>query len=170
MKKGFTLIELIVVVAIIAVLSTIILFTVSQYINRGKDSNVAGNMAILIPAGEIVYNASGATYIDFCDPQKNNVIKNVIAQMPQPNVNGYCYDNPLVGAGTQDSSQWKASGSGAGVGNPAGICCYATEQAWVAWARDFSTPANVYCVDSRGMKEDVPYDAAKFVSTATKCP
>ena len=132
-NKGFTLIELIVVIAIIAVLSGIILFSVSQYINRGKDSNISGSLAILVPAGEIFYNNNGNSYNDgasFCDPEKNSVIKNIILQMP-PNSSGSC--------GT----------------NVAGVCCYAESQAWAACAREFANSNLAYCVDSRAMKKEI---------------
>ena len=44
-SKGFTIIELIVVIAIIAVLATIVLVNVTQYINRGKDAAIKGNLS-----------------------------------------------------------------------------------------------------------------------------
>jgi len=44
-SKGFTIIELIVVIAIIAVLASVVLVNVTSYINKGKDSAIKGNMA-----------------------------------------------------------------------------------------------------------------------------
>jgi prepilin-type N-terminal cleavage/methylation domain-containing protein len=84
-KNGFTLIELIVTIAIIAVLSGVILFSITQYINKGKDSNIAGNLAVLIPAGEVYYNYTNS-YSGFCN---STVVTNAFAQMPPGNVH-YC--------------------------------------------------------------------------------
>src|SRR3989344_7539238 len=56
---GFTLVEIIVVVTIIIILFSIILFIVSQYVNRSKDSNIEGNLVILIPSGEAYYTGHG---------------------------------------------------------------------------------------------------------------
>ena len=41
-NKGFTLIELMIVIAIIAILSGIIMFAASLYINKAKDSIIKG--------------------------------------------------------------------------------------------------------------------------------
>jgi prepilin-type N-terminal cleavage/methylation domain-containing protein len=160
-NKGFTLIELVVVVAIIAILSSVILYTTTQYIGKGKDSNIAGSLSVLIVAGESWYGGNGNSYSNFCDPKTNSVIENVISQMPV-NINGYCYNS------TTDKLLWGTSGNTAGNGNPAGICCKVdvTGQSWVAWAREFTTPANIYCVDSRGVKKDV---TATTISSS-KCP
>ena len=133
MKRGFTLIELVVVIAIIAALSGIILFAVSQYVNKGKDSNISGNLAVLIPAGENFYDGNGGSYNDgianFCNPSDNSVLDNVLDQIPK---------HPL-GQGSCDS----------------GICCKAESQAWAACAREFADDRKAYCVDSRGMKKDI---------------
>jgi prepilin-type N-terminal cleavage/methylation domain-containing protein len=43
-SKGFTIIELIVVIAIIAVLAAIVLVNVTQYINKAKDSAIKANL------------------------------------------------------------------------------------------------------------------------------
>ena len=43
-SKGFTIIELLVVIAIIAVLAAIVLVNVTQYINKGKDAAIKGNL------------------------------------------------------------------------------------------------------------------------------
>jgi len=119
---GFTLIELIVTVAIIAVLSGVILFSVTQYIAKGKDSNIAGNLAILIPAGEVWYNGGGS-YQGFCEPGTNSVIKNVVSQMPL-GTDFHCHVERY-------------------------------NKAWAACAIKFSDPTTAFCVDSRGMKEDI---------------
>jgi len=131
-SRGFTLIELIIVVAIIAILSGLILFSVTQYINKGKDSNISGNLSVLIPAGEVFYDGNSNSYTGFCDlgVNGNSVLKNAIIQMPQ-NLNGDCTDNV------------------------AGICCYAVSQVWAACAQEFVDTSKAYCVDSRGMKEEI---------------
>jgi prepilin-type N-terminal cleavage/methylation domain-containing protein len=47
-QKGFTIIELIVVIAIIAVLAAIVMVNVTQYLNKGKDAAIQGNMASIL--------------------------------------------------------------------------------------------------------------------------
>lgn len=145
MKKGFTLIELTIVLAITAILAGIVLFSVQQYIKIGKDANVAGNIAILIPSGEAWYN-DGNTYADFCDPSGNSVIKNAISQMPY-NADGPCFDDvPIASWDTNEDD-----------GNPAGLCCYvnAGGDEWVACIPKFSDTDKAFCVDSRGVQKEI---------------
>ena len=105
MQKGFTLIEIIVVMAIIAVLYGIILFSVNLYISKGKDSNVSGNLAILVPAGEVWYNANNS-YAGFCG---SSTVLNAILQMPE-NKNGACYcSQGRFLTGDLSSSIWSSS-------------------------------------------------------------
>jgi len=135
MQKGFTLIEIIVVIAIIAILSSAILFSVTQYVAKGKDSNIAGNLAVLIPAGEVFYNAavngtSQNSYSGFCS---SNVITNAISQMPVK---------------SQDICN-----------NKAGLCCFENAgneyQSWVACTQEFTNNKYAFCVDSRGVKKEI---------------
>lgn len=50
-QKGFTIIELIVVIAIIAVLAAIVLVNVTGYINKSKNAAIKGNMATILVNG-----------------------------------------------------------------------------------------------------------------------
>ena len=59
-KKGFTIIELIVVVAIIAVLAAIVLVNVTSYINRGKDAAIKGNLSSLMTDAVVIFEAKGS--------------------------------------------------------------------------------------------------------------
>lgn len=163
MKTGFTLIELVVVIAIVAVLSGMILFSITQYISKGKDSSVFGNMVVLIPAGEIFYNGNNNSYNDnqdrnFCDPGVNSVMINTISQMPQ-NPSGACY-----GGDPDNPSTWTYDS------NPAGLCCYASfdGNSWVAFAQEFTNTDKAYCVDSRGVKEETC--KSSLTSSITQCP
>ncbi len=64
-KKGFTIIELLVVVAIIAVLTGIVLVNVTSYINKGKDAAIKGNLATLLTNGAVYFDSNG-NYTTFC--------------------------------------------------------------------------------------------------------
>jgi prepilin-type N-terminal cleavage/methylation domain-containing protein len=58
-QKGFTIIELIVVVAIIAVLAAVVLVNVTGYINKGKDAAIKGNLAAMITRAVTYFEANG---------------------------------------------------------------------------------------------------------------
>jgi len=128
-KTGFTLIELLVVIAIVSILSAIVLFSTAQYINKSKDANIKGNLAILISAGEAYYGAHNEDYGDFCS---SGVVQNSINQMPQ-NSNESCTENA------------------------AGMCCYVNTygDAWAACAREFTDTTKAFCVDSRGVQKEI---------------
>lgn len=87
-QKAFTLIELIIAITIVAVLSSIVMFSVLRYIDSGKDSSVSGNLTVLIPSGEVYYNTNSESYGDFCD---SSVVENAISQMPD-DAEVYCTD------------------------------------------------------------------------------
>ncbi len=178
-SKGFTLIELIVVIAIIIILYGVVMFCVTLYINESKDSNISGNLAVLIPAGEVYYNGNGDSYQNFCDPSSNtngnSVIRNAITQMSVNTSGNGCYNNPKNTDGSADATRW---GTDADTGNPAGVCCFVKNpnyDAWVAYAPEFSNPNNIYCVDSRGMKENIPggsdiTDIMAGIKSSFQCP
>ena len=54
-SKGFTIIELLVVVAIIAVLAAIVLVNVTGYINQGKNAAIKGNLATVLTNAAVFY-------------------------------------------------------------------------------------------------------------------
>lgn len=62
-KKGFTLIELMAVIAIIAILAAVLVPTVSGYINRSKKTAVITQVRNVVSAVE-TYNATATTSID----------------------------------------------------------------------------------------------------------
>lgn len=64
-SKGFTIIELLVVVAIIAVLTGIVLVNVTSYINKGKNASIKGNLSAILTNSAVNYDSSG-NYDTFC--------------------------------------------------------------------------------------------------------
>jgi prepilin-type N-terminal cleavage/methylation domain-containing protein len=72
-QKGFTIIELIVVIAIIAVLAAIVLVNVTTYINKGKDAAIQGNLSSIMTNASVFFDTAG-------------------------NYTGNCASTPVVGA------------------------------------------------------------------------
>lgn len=143
--RGFTLVELTIVIVIIAALSGIISLSIVQYIKSGKDANIAGNLAVLVPAGEAYYNSNNDSYTGFCS---SDVVNNSKAQMPE-NQASICYSSPA---------------------NPSGLCCVESDDQWVACVREFKNTDNAFCVDSRGYKREI--DASQCASNMNplRCP
>jgi len=66
-QRGFTIIELIVVIAIIAILAAIVLVNVTVYINKAKDAAIKSDIAnIALGMGSCFAAGNGATYVN-CD-------------------------------------------------------------------------------------------------------
>ncbi len=135
--KGFTILELLVTIAIVATLSGLVMYAIVVYINTGKDASVRGNMVILIPSGEVYYNVNTIekeTYRGFCE---SNVIKEVWKEIPRSSANMSCppAGNPII----------------------PGICCGVSElgNAWAACAMLFTDSDKAFCVDSTGHKKDI---------------
>ena len=94
-QKGFTIIELIVVIAIIAVLAGIVLVNVIGYINKGKDASIKGNMETIRINASVYLDGTGANkYMGFDDDQLYKGPSAAIASVgtaPISNIEDYAY-------------------------------------------------------------------------------
>jgi type IV pilus assembly protein PilA len=133
-QKGFTIIELIVVIAIIAVLAAIVLVNVTQYINKGKDAAAEGNLATLLTDGAKYFDTN-SNYDNFMATSGTNVnpdFVNVVAALTNagytiPTTTCDQTDNCSGGSSTTPDTKW---------------CALIT----------LKSTTNTYCVDSSGNK------------------
>lgn len=125
-SKGFTIIELLVVVAIIAVLTGIVLVNVTAYINKGKNAAIQGNMSTLL--------TNSATYFDG---------------------NPSDFGADFIGDGTGCLASGAIDTAITGAGGTLSCFGEATTQAWCGSSNTLpagSAPASTFCVDSTGYK------------------
>lgn len=78
-NTGFTLVEILVVIVIIAILASIVLYSARQYINKGKDATIKGNLVVLVTAGELWYDRNNSSYAGFCG---SDAVKRALDQIP----------------------------------------------------------------------------------------
>lgn len=124
--KGFTIIELIVVIAIIAVLAAIVLVNVTQYIAKSRNSAIKGNMASL--------TVNAAAYFD-------------------QNISDYGDD--FTGDSTGCSATGAITTAISGAGGTLTCHGKTTTQEWCASSPTLaagSEAAGTWCVDSTGYK------------------
>ena len=145
-QKGFTIIELIVVIAIIAVLAAIVLVNVTSYINKGKDAAVKGNLSSIM-TNAAVYADSNANFTGFCATSGATV--------------------PLTAA----DSAWGTGGTAANCqANTAIDGTVPIGGQWCACKQLKADTTKVFCVDSSGKKaETVSTCGATCVAATGKC-
>lgn len=146
MQKGFTIIEVMITIMIIGILATLTLFFASQYIAKGKDASVAGNLVILVPAGENYYTGNNNSYENFCE---SDIVVHAKSQMPE-NPKGSCYSEA----------------------NKSGACCGVniSGDKWAACAHLFTNDEKAYCVDSRGVQKQIDLQTEMCRDGIEQCP
>ena len=152
LQKGFTIIELVVVIAIIAILSAIVLISVNVYINNAKIAALQTNMHSLqnMAAGYIVNNPNN-NVSGFCQSPDALTLAASIGKLGLVSTSLYgffCYDqsqsNYTMGlAPTSDWIAYATPPTGLGYGD--GNC---SSSAWYATA--YMSATSRWCVDSKG--------------------
>jgi Tfp pilus assembly protein PilE len=131
-QTGFTVMELIIVIAIMAILSTIIAVNVKSYLLKGREAAIKGNMHSI---------ASGATVFFDSEKKWNNVFNRVnnpsifsamdaINKATAPNIVSYALKS--------DNSSW----------------CVCSPLLQAVMIISNSSPVNTYCVDSSGYRKE----------------
>lgn len=149
-QKGFTIIELIVVIAIIAVLAAIILVNVTIYNVKSKDTAAMGDLATLTTAGAKYYEANG-NYNNFFLFDLGN------PDAPGTNKDVYNIATALIKLGYDVGSTGNdddLSGSCDNTDNCNGATI-ATKWCVSIRLKQYS-PKQYYCVDSSGTKKQGP--------------
>jgi prepilin-type N-terminal cleavage/methylation domain-containing protein len=145
-QKGFTIIELIVVIAIIAVLAGVVLVNVTQYINKGKDAAIKGNLSSVMTNGA-VYADNNTTYAGFCgSPGATVPLTAADTAWGTGGTAAVCFANSVIDGTVPINGQWCA--------------CKQLK----------SDTAKVFCVDSSGKKAESTAACTAVCVTATgKC-
>ncbi len=101
---GFTLIELIVVIAIIGILAAIVVVGVAEYINKSKVAAVKANLSNLKTAASI-YFADHGEYDNLCTSATFSSVKTAINKINSDN--GFsCLDPFFNGGGVCEPFEW----------------------------------------------------------------
>lgn len=147
MKKnvGFTLVEMLVVIVIITILASVVLYSATKYINKGKDAAIKGNLAVLVTAGELWYDRNNSTYTGFCG---SPAVMKALTEPP-----------PLVVPGRRTNPDRKCNAH----------CAQLDEcTAWAVCSKEFVDNNLAYCVDSKGNQKEI-YNSDCTSSTVNCC-
>lgn len=140
LKKGFTLLELLVVVAIIGLLAAVVMASLNAARNKGGDAGVQANLRNAIAQGEIFYGSNTVnpnTYTGVCtnggvgSPAVNGVGAFVLAAAKANGLSSYATD-PSSPGGTLTTAT-----------------CNDSANAWAAEV-PLKYASGVWCVDSAG--------------------
>lgn len=138
-KKGFTLLEVLVVAAIIAVLMGVVIAMLTSARSKGGDAGVKSNLKSAIPQGEIFFGTNTAASNSYTNVCTNGVVGG--AQGVGLMV--------LTAAKNAGLSSYAINGTGSGTT----ATCNANANAWAAevpLSGSTNASPNMWCVDSVG--------------------
>ena len=149
-NRGFTILELLVVMAIIGVLTAIVLLAINDARNKGSDGGVKSNLAGARAQAEVFYNSNTAnpeTYLGVC----NNGIVGGEATI------GFMVDAAAeaVGLSTYGINT---------TGSLATATCNTNATSWAAEVPLRS--GGMWCVDSTG----ISINTVSSIGSGTSCP
>jgi prepilin-type N-terminal cleavage/methylation domain-containing protein len=163
LSNGFTLIELLVVIAVIGILASVVLASLANARQKGKEAKVQSQMASMRETAELYRSAHGS-YTSLCSQSKTDGLFQIVletAQVIAPEISN-------VAAGTGDPQQTQ--------GNSRAVC-HANSQKWVASVpfrlnSTGSTATAFWCVDSDGASKQEASTDTIHASGATQyqCP
>lgn len=142
-KRGFTLVELLVVIAVIGILTSVILGSVNSARDKGIDASVRMNLKGIRDQMALYYDENGLTYADACASDADVV-------------------NAMASSRETVSAILTQGGQGDGE-------CVSTDAEWAVWVNLKSTPTNSWCVDSAGRSDTIPAQNSSVVDL-TVCP
>lgn len=146
--RGFTIIEIIVVIAIISVLSSIVMVNVTKYTTTSKDVAVQANMAGL-PTSATVFFESHGGYGSFCEGGSPSV-DSIFAQISAMAGKEYdCKQN--------DATILNA-------------CCHDEDSEWAACIQLTTNSAKAWCIDSSGAKREISNANCRINKINNGCP
>ena len=133
-NKGFTLVELLVVMAIIGILSAVVLASLNTSRTKASDATVKQNLTGPREQGELYYYANSNSYVGVCSNGSAGTVRSIYAQV---------------------SAAANASGATLQInqaGNSVRATCNATASGWAAEVPLKNTPPTnpMFCTDSNG--------------------
>jgi len=146
-EKGFTIIELIVVIAIIVILATIILININGYINKGNDAAVKETMSTLLTDATNFYATNSSFAGVATDP---DYLKATTGIGGSGGTTGLKYT--LVTACDTAND------------------CSGSSIKWCACIQEKAVTTNYFCVDSSGVRKEVTTACASECDHGTTTP
>jgi prepilin-type N-terminal cleavage/methylation domain-containing protein len=125
-KQGFTIIEMVIVIAVIVVLASIVGANVFSYLKKAKDEKIKTEMDMLTPASLRYYQRHNYDYGGFCnDDEVKRILSSIpIKGDPQDPNGGFCHHS---------DEQWAACSK---INNP-------------------ETSGYFWCIDSAGNRREI---------------
>ncbi len=151
--SGFTLIELIVVIAIIVILASVILASLATARNKGSNASIKADISNMRPQAEIIYDIANPTsYIGVCADLKVEAAITAAAY--------------AGGATVPVPADWLIGKNGTATT----VTCHSSTSAWAAEAPlKTAEGANTFwCVSSNGFSKGEP--GTQLTANTTVCP
>ena len=144
-QKGFTIIELIVVIAIIAILAAIVLINVSQYVAKAKVAGIKSDLKQLSTSAGAYFSSNG-TYKGFCVSQDLENISNSITKI-DASMTGFTCNDGLSYSGATGGGEWTSDSEG-------GVSACGDDQ-FYGWVDGAFNGTTAYCVDHTGTIREI---------------